>query len=58
MKIPQLTIQQPLIELSPDKVVVELLIEKKLQGCALIGIFHDEEARNSLCSKELMFKAN
>ena len=36
------------------QVVVELLTEKKNQGCALIGIFHDEEVRNSLSTRELL----
>ena len=38
------------------QVVVELLEEKKNKGCALIGIFHDEEVRDSLCKRELMFE--
>ncbi len=38
------------------QVVVKLLMDKKEQGCALIGIFHDEEVRNSLCTQELIFK--
>lgn len=40
------------------QVVVELLTEKKRQGCALIGIFHDEEVRNDLCTRELTFGMN
>ena len=40
------------------QVVVELLTEKKQQGCALIGIFHDCEVRDKLCTQELMFEAN
>ncbi|MCC0177088.1 phosphonate C-P lyase system protein PhnL [Waterburya agarophytonicola K14] len=40
------------------QVVVELLTEKKSQGCALIGIFHDEEVRNNLCTRELRFDIN
>ncbi|MGK7899128.1 MAG: phosphonate C-P lyase system protein PhnL [Xenococcus sp. (in: cyanobacteria)] len=38
------------------QVVVELLEQKKQQGCALIGIFHDEEVRNQLCTRELVFE--
>lgn len=37
------------------QVVVELLEAKKQQGCALIGIFHDQEVRNRLCTRELIF---
>ena len=40
------------------QVVVELLTEKKKQGCALIGIFHDREVRDKLCTQELMFEGN
>lgn len=40
------------------QVVIELLTEKKKQGCALIGIFHDEEVKNTLCSRELKFESN
>lgn len=38
------------------QVVVELLIEKKKQGCALIGIFHDQEVRDNLFTRELILK--
>jgi alpha-D-ribose 1-methylphosphonate 5-triphosphate synthase subunit PhnL len=37
------------------QVVVELLEERKVQGCAIIGIFHDESVRNQLCNRELQF---
>ena len=37
------------------QVVVDLLTAKKQQGCALIGIFHDEEVRDKLCTRELVF---
>lgn len=40
------------------QVVIELLEEKKHQGCALIGIFHDEEVRDKLCTRELIFEVN
>ncbi|MDJ0594798.1 MAG: phosphonate C-P lyase system protein PhnL [Pleurocapsa sp. MO_226.B13] len=40
------------------QVVVELLEEKKQQGCALIGIFHDEKVRSKLCTRELLFIIN
>lgn len=39
------------------QVVIELLQEKKAQGCALIGIFHDEEVKAQLCNRELIFKS-
>lgn len=37
------------------QVVIELLEERKAAGCALIGIFHDEEVRSQLCNRELTF---
>jgi alpha-D-ribose 1-methylphosphonate 5-triphosphate synthase subunit PhnL len=46
------------------QVVIELLKERKARGCALIGIFHDEEVRclttsrsasTQLCNRELTF---
>ncbi|MEL7074323.1 MAG: phosphonate C-P lyase system protein PhnL [Cyanobacteria bacterium J06648_1] len=40
------------------QVVVELLTEKKKQGCALIGIFHDREVREKLCTQELVFEGD
>ena len=40
------------------QIVVELLKEKKQRGAALIGIFHDEEVRNKLCTRELVFEGN
>ncbi|MBE9049760.1 phosphonate C-P lyase system protein PhnL [Nostocales cyanobacterium LEGE 11386] len=37
------------------QVVMELLEERKAMGCALIGIFHDQEVRSQLCNRELTF---
>ncbi|MGM3307885.1 phosphonate C-P lyase system protein PhnL [Anabaena sp. WFMT] len=37
------------------QIVVELLKECQARGSALIGIFHDEEVRNQLCNRELIF---
>jgi len=36
--------------------VIELLLERKKQGAALIGIFHDEEVRNRIGTRELVFE--
>lgn len=41
-----------------SEVVVELLKEKKQKGCTLIGIFHDQEVRDNLCTQELIFEGN
>ncbi|WP_373524717.1 phosphonate C-P lyase system protein PhnL [Nostoc sp.] len=40
------------------QVVIELLEEYKAAGCALVGIFHDEEVRDQLCNRELSFGKN
>ncbi|MBG1267960.1 phosphonate C-P lyase system protein PhnL [Nostoc sp. WHI] len=40
------------------QVVIELLEEHKAAGCALVGIFHDEEVRDQLCNRELSFGKN
>lgn len=37
------------------QVVIELLAERQAQGSALIGIFHDQAVRNSICTRELFF---
>ncbi|BAY41533.1 phosphonate C-P lyase system protein PhnL (plasmid) [Nostoc sp. NIES-2111] len=40
------------------QVVIDILQDKKAQGCALIGIFHDEEVKAQLCDRELIFAKN
>ena len=34
-------------------VVMALIEERKAQGCALVGIFHDEEVRDRVCTRQL-----
>ncbi|MBD2464142.1 phosphonate C-P lyase system protein PhnL [Oscillatoria sp. FACHB-1407] len=36
-------------------VVVQLIEERKSQGCAMIGIFHDDEVRERVCTRALNF---
>lgn len=36
-------------------VVIQLITECKRQGCALVGIFHDEDVRDQVCNRTLMF---
>ncbi|MEA5581496.1 phosphonate C-P lyase system protein PhnL [Nodularia harveyana UHCC-0300] len=43
------------LDATNSQVVIELLQQKKAQGCALIGIFHDEEVRSQLCNRQLTF---
>ncbi|MBD2198627.1 MULTISPECIES: phosphonate C-P lyase system protein PhnL [Calothrix] len=45
------------LDASNRQVVIELLQERKNQGCSLIGIFHDEEVRSQLCNRELIFNS-
>ncbi|MEL6604290.1 MAG: phosphonate C-P lyase system protein PhnL [Cyanobacteria bacterium J06614_10] len=35
--------------------VIELIEAKKRQGCALVGIFHDDEVRSQVCNQILTF---
>ena len=46
------------LDVNNRQAVVELLTEKKNQGYALIGIFHDAEVKSNLCTRELIFKGN
>lgn len=57
IKHPILLLDEPTSALDTinRQVVVELLEERKKQGCALIGIFHDSEVRSQLCNRELTF---
>ncbi|MDX2214346.1 MAG: phosphonate C-P lyase system protein PhnL [Oculatellaceae cyanobacterium bins.114] len=37
------------------EVVMQLIEERKAQGCAMIGIFHDDEVRDRICNRTLIF---
>jgi alpha-D-ribose 1-methylphosphonate 5-triphosphate synthase subunit PhnL len=37
------------------QVVIELLQERQASGCAMIGIFHDEEVLAQVCNRQLIF---
>ena len=39
-------------------VVIDLLQERKAAGCAMIGIFHDDEVLTQVCNHELSFGSN
>jgi alpha-D-ribose 1-methylphosphonate 5-triphosphate synthase subunit PhnL len=41
------------LDASNSQVVIELLKQRIKNGCAMIGIFHDEEVRSQLCDREL-----
>lgn len=36
--------------------VVQLIEERRSQGCAMIGIFHDDEVRDRVCNRVLTFE--
>ena len=35
--------------------VMQLIEERKVQGCAMVGIFHDDEVRERVCDRTLTF---
>ncbi|HEY9634034.1 MAG TPA: phosphonate C-P lyase system protein PhnL [Coleofasciculaceae cyanobacterium] len=37
------------------QVVIDLLQERKAAGCAMIGIFHDDEVLTQVCDRQLIF---
>jgi len=37
------------------EVVMQMIEERKAAGCALIGIFHDDEVRDRVCNRNLTF---
>lgn len=51
---PILLLDEPTSALDPlnREVVVQLIEERKAAGCALIGIFHDDEVRDRVCSRQ------
>lgn len=54
---PILLLDEPTSALDGDnrEVVSQLIEEAKHRGCALVGIFHDEEVRQRLCNRALTF---
>lgn len=51
--LPVLLLDEPTASLDPDNraVVLECVREAKMAGAAIIGIFHDAEARDTLCDR-------
>ncbi|PZO13943.1 MAG: phosphonate C-P lyase system protein PhnL [Leptolyngbya foveolarum] len=43
------------LDAANQTVVIQLIEEKKAQGCALIGIFHDDQVKNRVCNRFLTF---
>ena len=57
MDYPILLLDEPTSALDSTNrdVVMQLIESKKASGCALIGIFHDEDVRNRVCNRSLTF---
>lgn len=43
------------LDSSNRRVVIDLLQEQKAAGCAIVGIFHDDEVRAQICNRERTF---
>ena len=51
---PVLLLDEPTSALDADnrEVVKQLIQERKAQGCAMVGIFHDDEVRKQVCDRD------
>ncbi|MBE9140638.1 phosphonate C-P lyase system protein PhnL [Nodosilinea sp. LEGE 07088] len=54
---PVLLLDEPTsaLDAANRQVVIELMAERRAQGCALVGIFHDDEVRSRVCNRVLTF---
>ena len=54
---PILLLDEPTSALDAENrsVVIDLIEERKANGCALVGIFHDDEVRSRVCNRSLTF---
>ncbi|MCB5200722.1 phosphonate C-P lyase system protein PhnL [Loktanella sp. TSTF-M6] len=52
---PALLLDEPTASLDPHnrEIVLSLIADAKARGAAIIGIFHDAEARDSICDREI-----
>ena len=55
---PVLLVDEPTASLDADnrRTVVELLIEARERGAAIVGIFHDREAREAVCGRDFALR--
>ena len=44
------------LDAANTEAVVQLIEQKKIAGCALVGIFHDAEVRSRVCNRTLTFR--
>ena len=56
---PAMLLDEPTASLDPDnrETVMELIHEAKASGTAIIGIFHDQAARDAVCDREIKITA-
>lgn len=54
---PVLLLDEPTsaLDAANRQVVMELIEERRAAGCALVGIFHDDEVRSRVCNRVLTF---
>ncbi|EKU97501.1 methylphosphonate degradation complex, subunit phnL [Leptolyngbya sp. PCC 7375] len=57
MDYPILLLDEPTsaLDAANRDVVMQLIEERKAQGCAMVGIFHDDEVRERVCDRTLIF---
>ena len=57
MDYPILLLDEPTsaLDAANREVVMQLIEERKAQGCAMVGIFHDDEVRERVCDRTLTF---
>ncbi|MGD1952921.1 MAG: ATP-binding cassette domain-containing protein, partial [Leptolyngbyaceae cyanobacterium] len=57
MDYPILLLDEPTsaLDAANREVVMQLIEERKAQGCAMVGIFHDDEVRERVCDRTLPF---
>ena len=58
VRYPILLLDEPTsaLDATNREVVMQLIEERKAEGCALIGIFHDDEVRDRVCNRSLTFR--
>ena len=57
MDYPILLLDEPTsaLDAANREVVMQLIEERKARGCAMVGIFHDDEVRQRVCDRTLTF---
>lgn len=57
VRYPILLLDEPTsaLDATNREIVMQLIEERKAEGCALIGIFHDDEVRSRVCNRRLTF---